>query len=350
VNIRMLRLGAIAAFGCASLQPPSSARPVPQHDLPIPTTVSPQFQALIAKAPVYEVPRTTPTTNAGWLALTNPHPEQVHQTIVTLLARLDTDMQEQTIAGVHCYIITPKAPRPGRLLVHVHGGGYVTGGGEAGLGEAIMVAGTTRIKTIAVDYRMPPDYPFPAPVDDAFAVWTAVSAKATGGKIGIFGSSTGGAMVLEVTQRAIAERARVPDAVIAGTPWSDISETGDSYFTNKYADPLVYTGNLEVMARQYAHGLDLKDPRLSPVYGSFDRFPPTLLLSGTRDLLLSDTVRVDRKLRDAGAQSELIVYEGESHGAYGAGLDYAETQTYLRDVSGFIDRRFAVPPVTSTKR
>lgn len=125
---------------------------------------------------------------------------------------------------------------------------------------------------------------------------------------------------------------------MAGTPWSDLSETGDSYFTNRYADPIIYPGVLSVAVAQYAGGLDVRDPRLSPVYGDFTGFPPTLLLAGTRDIFLSNTVRVDRKLRDAGRRSELIVYEGQSHAAYLIGPEIPETKTALDDIAAFFTR------------
>lgn len=119
------------------------------------------------------------------------------------------------------------------------------------------------------------------------------------------------------------------------------TETGDSYFTHRYADPIVYEGMLSVAATQYAGGRDLKDPDLSPVYGSFSEFPPTLLLAGARDLFLSNTVRVDRKLRDAGRRSELIVYEGQSHAAYLIGPEAPETEAALRDIAAFFGRELA---------
>ena len=88
-------------------------------------------------------------------------------------------------------------------------------------------------------------------------------------------------------------------------------------------------------------GLDLKDPRISQVYGFFDNFPPTLLLSGTRDLLLSNTIRIDRKLRDARRYRKLIVYEGKSHRAYLAELDVPQTQTATREIAALFDRHLA---------
>ncbi|MDH7638496.1 alpha/beta hydrolase fold domain-containing protein [Sphingomonas oryzagri] len=328
---------AISAAGWANAGP---VRHVPAYDLPIPSTVSPQLQAAIAKAPPSEPAASMPTTNAGWIARSNPDPARTHADVVRLLDRYRLTLTEERIGGVHCYVIAPRGRemQPGRLLVHIHGGAYTAGAGEAGVGEAILLAGASGIRTVSIDYRMPPEFSFPVPVDDAVAAWKQIVQRWPGRKIGLFGTSTGGAMVLEVTQRAIAEHFRVPDAIIAGTPWSDLSETGDSYFTNRYADPMVYQGDLSVSAAQYAHGMDLKDPRLSPIYGSFAAFPPTLLLTGTRDLFLSNTIRVDRKLRDADRHSELIVYEGESHATYLAGPDVPESVTAMKDMTAFFAR------------
>jgi epsilon-lactone hydrolase len=330
----------VAAFGITTIAAAEPVRHVPAYDLPAPSTVSPEFQDKIAKALPSIPPASMPTTNAGWDAFFNPDPAKTHSNISKLLTKFKLVLREKSVAGVHCYVITPSNPRAGekRLLMNLHGGAYTGGAGEGGVLEAVLVAGATRIETVAVDYRMPPSYPFPAAIDDAITVWREISQHHPGYKMGIFGTSSGGGMVLAVTQRAIKEHLRVPDAIMAGTPWSDLSETGDSYYTNRYADPVVYEGELSVAAKQYANGIDLKDPRLSPIYGAFSNFPPTLLLAGTRDLFLSNTVRVDRKLRDAGRRSELIVYEGQSHASYLSGIEFPETMTALRDISAFFSR------------
>lgn len=326
----------VSTVACAE----QAARRVPAHDLPVPSTVSPELQGAMAKAAPSVAPPSMPTTNAGWEAFFNPDPARTHARISALLARFRLAMTEETIDGVHCYRIVPSGPaaKPKRLLMHLHGGAHTGGAGESGLLEAVLVAGTTRIETVSVDYRMAPSDPFPTPIDDATTVWKQISRRHPGYRLGIFGTSSGGGMVLAITQRVVAAHLRVPDAIMAGTPWSDLSETGDSYSTNRYVDPIVYEGELSVAARQYANGIDLKDPRISPIYGTFSGFPPTLLLAGTRDLFLSNTVRVDRKLRDAGRRSELIVYEGQSHAAYLAGVDVPETVTALRDISVFFSR------------
>lgn len=296
------------------------------------------MQKEMSDAAAFAWPRDLPKTNDQWRAWSGADSADTQQRIQALLAKLDLDLRKETIAGVQCYVITPRKlakANAKRLLVHIHGGGYVFGVGVGGAQEAIQVAGTSGIRTIAIDYRMAPQYPYPVPTNDAFAVWKGVTARHRGYSIGLFGTSAGGAMVLAVTQRAIAEGVPPPAAIIAGTPWADLSETGDSYFTNRHLDAWNYPDILGEMARQYAQGHDMRDPQLSPVYGSFARFPPTLLFSGTRDIFLSNTVRVDRKLRDAGRDSELIVYEAQSHAGYFGDLDDPETRTWLTDVARF---------------
>lgn len=306
----------------------------------MPTTVSPRMQADIGKAGEFSWPKALPKTNAEWNGWSNPDPAETDRKIEQLKSELKIDIREERIAGVPCFVITPRTiakANARRLLVNIHGGGYVLGVGKSGISEAMLVAGTSGIRTIAIDYRMAPEHPFPVPLDDVTAVWKAVTASNPRAHIGLFGTSTGGAMVLALTQRAIAEGLPRPVAIVSGTPWSDISETGDSYFTNRHLDAWNYPDILGEMARQYANGMDLRDPRLSPVYGSFADFPQTLIISGTRDIFLSNSVRVDRKLRDAGRSTELIVYEGQSHAQYLAGLDVPETRTWLHDVARFWD-------------
>ncbi|KRB83016.1 hypothetical protein ASE00_13590 [Sphingomonas sp. Root710] len=300
--------------------------------------MSAELQARIGLTATMSFPADVPTTNDGWDRQYNPDPAANRTRIDALLVDNNLVMEKKDIGGVHCYHIIPRElgdPENGCTIVNFHGGGYVGGRGEAGLNEALFVASVGRLATVAVDYRMPPEHPFPAAVDDADAVWLTLSSQLGPARVGLFGTSAGGGIILCLVQRLIARREAVPGAIVCGTPWSDLSETGDSYFVNRYADIVRYEGSLGVKALQYAGGRDLKDPLLSPVYGDFHGFPPTLLLSGTRDLFLSNTVRVERKLRDAGASSHLIVYEGQSHGRYLSGLDVPETRVAAQDMASF---------------
>ena len=230
-----------------------------------------------------------------------------------------------------------------RLLVHVHGGGYVLGPGEAGNREAILMARYGRMKVISIDYRMPPDFPYPAALDDAMAVWRELVKTNDPKKMAIFGTSTGGGMTLAMVLRAKAEKLPLPAAIAPGTPWSDMTKTGDSYFANEMVDNVLVSndGWLGDAAKLYANGHDLKDPLLSPVYGDFHGFPPTVLTTGTRDLFLSNTVRVHRKLREVGVEAVLNVFEGQSHAQYLASPYAPETKEALGEIAQFFDAHLA---------
>jgi monoterpene epsilon-lactone hydrolase len=323
----------------AALEDPRP-RIVPSRSLPVPDTVSLEMQKAI-NLPEISTQFEFPQSAEEWKALDAQRKQGFEQQSAELSARFGVTRTPQTIGGVNCYVITPKlvaAENRNRLLINVHGGGYVFQSGEAGTIEGIWMAGFTGLKVIAVDYRMPPDHPFPAAVDDSMAVWREAVKRASPSNIGLFGGSAGGGLALSIVQRAKKEGLQLPAAIMAGTPWSDLSKTGDSYFTNAGVDNVVvtYEGLLEAAAKLYANGRDLKDPLLSPVYGDFGGFPPTFLVTGTRDLFLSNTVRVHRKLRTAGVETQLEVYEGLSHGQ-NFFTDAPEATELYSDVAKFFD-------------
>lgn len=314
----------------------------PAETIPVPVEgVSPAAQALIA-APFPPHFNADPKSAAEWKDLIERRAAVIRAALPAMQAKLAVDVQPAVIGGVKAYIVTPKSmpeANKNRLLVHVHGGGYVFGPGEAALPEALMIAGFGGYKVISVDYRMPPDFPYPAAMDDAMAVWKAAVTMADPKNMAILGTSTGGAMTLAMVHRAKQEGLPLPAAIAPGTPWSDITDTGDTYKSNEWVDNILVTwdGWLGRAARLYAAGHDLRDPQLSPIYGDFSRFPPAILTSGTRDLFLSNTVRTHRALKRAGVVAELNVYEGQSHAQYMGNVDAPETREAFTDIARFFD-------------
>ncbi|MCP1974169.1 alpha/beta hydrolase [Bradyrhizobium elkanii] len=304
--------------------------------------VSAEMQAMIG-APYPPHFNADPKTPAEWKELIDRRAKLLIAGIPALKAKLGVKVEETRLAGVHCYIVTPNKialENRRRLLIHVHGGGYVFGPGEAALPEAIMMAGFGGFKVLSVDYRMPPDFPYPAAMDDAMAVWKEVLKSHERHRLAIFGTSTGGAMTLAMVLRARDEKLPLPAAIAPGTPWSDIDKIGDSYASNEWVDNVLVTwdGWLGRAAKLYANGTSLKNPYISPIYGDFKGFPPTILTSGTRDLFLSNTVRTHRKLRRAGVIADLNVYEGQSHAQYQFNVDAPETKEAFTDIARFFDR------------
>jgi acetyl esterase/lipase len=320
----------------------SSALTVPSRTIPVPETVSPLLQEEIAKGPGADRRNLKiPLSADEWRTAQSETAAELLPYIKRWREHYDVIVDETTIAGVHCYIVMPHSiasRNRNRLLVNLHGGGYVWGGGKSGLLEAIQMAALTGLKVIAVDYSLPPDRPFPAGMNDALAVWRSLVHSHSPASLGLFGTSAGGGMALALVQRAKQEGLPLPAAIMAGTPWSDLSKTGDSYFTNDGVDVglVTYDGRLKAQAELYANGIDLKDSRLSPVYGDFAGFPPTYLATGTRDLFLSNTVRVYRKLKQAGATVELDVLEAQSHAQY-LTLNAPETVDFYANIARFFD-------------
>ena len=307
--------------------------------------VSPEMLAMIG-APYPPHFNADPKSAAEWKELIDRRAKLAIANIPAMKEKLGVKVEETKIAGVHCFIVTPaKIPTENRrrLLVHVHGGGYVFGPGEAAIPEAIMMAGYGGFKVISVDYRMPPDFPYPAAMDDAMAVWKEVVKTNDPRRMAIFGTSTGGAMTLAMVLRAKDEKLPRPAAIAPGTPWADIGNIGDTYESNEWVDNVLVTWNgwLGRAAKLYANGESLKNPYISPIYGDFKGFPPTILTSGTRDLFLSNTVRTHRKLRRAGVVADLNIYEGQSHAQYQFNISAPETREAFTDIAKFFDKHLA---------
>jgi len=292
--------------------------------VPVPADVSPEMQEVIRRSTYEPLPlHWIPKTEDEWRAQASSQDERGRETTVALRKVLSVSVSSGLTAGVRTYTVTPTKLQPrnsNRVFVHLHEGGYVAGSGEAGLSEAILLAHYTQMKVVSVDYRMPPENPFPAAVDDGVSVWKEVVRTVKPGNAGLGGNSAGGGLALAVVMRLEQLKLPLPGAIYAGAPQADLTAGGDSIATNRCFDRAGASGSsntyLLAAARLYAGSHDMRDPLISPVFGSFSQFPPTILVAGTRDLFLSDTVRVHRKLRAAGVQADLHVFEAMSHGDF----------------------------------
>jgi monoterpene epsilon-lactone hydrolase len=329
-----------AAVACAQ-SVPLAPREVPAKTIPVPNTVSPELQQIIAQ-PLRTAWNTPPTTPEGWKQLAESIRAAAAPNVEAMRQRLKVKVEPGTMAGVRIYTVTPEKVLPensDRVLVQIHGGCYVLNPAEAALPEAMLIASIGGYRVIAVDYRMPPEAYFPAALDDSMAVYKEVIAKTDPKRVGLIGTSAGGALVLEMGLRAKQLGLPLPGAIASGTPMSDSTKTGDTFYTNALLDNVLVSteGFCDAAAAFYAKGHDLKDPLISPIYGDMSGFPPTILTSGTRDLLLSNTVRVHRKLRNLGIDSFLQVYEGQSHAQYGRDDRIPEVREAFTEIGTFMN-------------
>lgn len=323
-----------------------NVREIPSRTLPVPDTVSPRMQTLIAR-PFDPSFNTVPDSTAAWKQRVDNAARLTIAALPAMREALGVSVEPTIIAGVKAFIVTPKAipaRNRNRVLMHLHGGARVLNPGEAGTPEAIQMAGHGGFRVISVDYRMPPDFPFPAALDDAVSVYRAILDTTDAKRVGIFGCSAGGSLTFTTLYRARMENMPMPGAIAPGSPTVDLTKTGDTLFINDGIDNVIGSqdGFIRETALLYANGRDLRDPLLSPIYGDVSGLPPAILTSGTRDLYLSNTVRMHRKLRAAGIEAVLQLWEGQSHVQYVADFTAPETKEYHDEVAGFFDRHLAV--------
>ena len=336
-------LSTIAALAAPlALAQTAPGREIPARTLTAPATVSPQIQKIVS-GPLSPTWNVITKTADEWKAQVATVAAAAVKGLPAMREALKVSIEPMTIDGVKAFMLTPAVIKPenrNRLLIHVHGGCYVNGPGESGTSEATMMAGFGGFKVLSVDYRMPPDHPFPAALDDAMTVWKAAQKMAPAKNMAIIGSSAGGGLTLAMVLKAKMDKLPLPGAIAPGTPMSDLTGVGDSFQTNAFVDNVLvtYGASCDIRAAMYANGRDLKDPLLSPVYGDMAGFPPTILSTGTRDLLLSNTVRVHRKLRQAGAVADLVVHEGMPHGGWYRDYTAPETKESFEEIARFFDR------------
>jgi acetyl esterase/lipase len=258
-----------------------------------------------------------------------------------LAEALSVGVKRATIAGVPVFWITPPEVDPRhdkQLFVHVHGGAYVLNGGEAATTEAVLHAALTGMRVISIDYRMAPDHPAPAAIDDVVAVWKELLQKHRSSTLALGGTSAGGGLAMASVHRFKELDLDLPGALFVGTPASDVGYAGDTKYINEGIDRSLvsWEGGVAEAISLYVGDFAYDHPYVSPIYGDFSGFPPTYVIAGTRDLMLSDAVRAHRKLRAAGVEADLHVYEGHSHGDYLVLWNEPDGREHFRELKAFL--------------
>lgn len=250
--------------------------------------------------------------------------------------RSTVDTTEASEATIH--VATPETlVREDCAYLDIHGGALVLGGGEACRTGARLQADQHGVRVFSVDYRMPPKFAYPAGLDDCLAAYRKLLAHYSPNAIVIGGRSAGGNLAAATLLRAKVEGLPLPAGLVLLSPQVDLTESGDSFECNQMLD-VVLPSSLMNNNQLYANGGDLSHPYLSPLFGDLTGFPPTFLQSGTRDLFLSNAVRMHRALRRVGTQAELHVFEAMPHGGFQGGTP--EDAELEKEVSRFVHERW----------
>jgi monoterpene epsilon-lactone hydrolase len=280
--------------------------------VPVPTTISPEAQKWLGKVVSDEASPETPIAQmrAGvdrWQSGAGAVSKKMYP----------ANVAADTVAGIPVRVVTPLTIAPEKtdfVLMNLHGGGFRVDSGS--LTESIPMANLTGIKVVSVLYRMAPEHPFPAAVDDAVAVYKELLKKYKPSHIAIYGTSAGAILTAEVTVKLKQLKLPMPAATGIFSGMGDFSKNGDSqslYGLNGFSGHLDAPKGVAPEMGTYSGATDARNPVLSPMYADVTGFPPTLFITSGRDLLLSGTTILHRKYLKAGVKAELVVFEALPH-------------------------------------
>lgn len=236
-----------------------------------------------------------------------------------------------------CWII-PKDERRQGVILYLHGGGYACGGLEYAQGFGSILAVQTGTKVFCAAYRLAPEHPFPAAVEDALEAYKYLLGKGYGPEhITLCGESAGGGLCYSSCLKLKELGLALPCGIIAISPWTDLTASGESYEKNKDIDPTMSLQTLQFYADHYT--TDRKNPLVSPLFGDLNDMPPSLIFVGAEEIMLSDATGMDEALRSAGCKSQLVVKPERWHGYLLFNL--TEDQADFAAINRFLDRNMA---------
>ena len=227
----------------------------------------------------------------------------------------DVERRKFRLGKIRCEEVKPLfAHNPDYVILHCHGGGYVSGGLDYAGNLAVKLAMATGFTVYSFAYRLAPEHPYPAATEDVNAVWEYITGNiAEADHVFLSGDSAGGNMALCLTQRLLAEGKSVPRELLLFSPWTDMTGTAESYETNKDIDPILTKEFVMYSAKAYMGDRDPEDAVFSPLFGSFENFPPVYIMAGRNGILIDDSVKLKERIDQAGGTAELDIEEKGWH-------------------------------------
>lgn len=223
-------------------------------------------------------------------------------------------IEHERLGGVIAEWVIPDNAGPAPIVFHLHGGGYVLGEPSGSRPLTTALALSTSARVVSIDYRLAPEHPFPAAVDDALKAYRAlVNSTGSEQKIAIGGESAGGGLAIALLLAARDAGLPMPACAFVISPWTDLTCTAETFDTRGSLDPLLTRRSLKEMGDAYLAGANAKNPLASPLFGDLSGLPPLLIQVGSDEVLLDDARLLDEHARSAGVSSEFEIWEGMIH-------------------------------------
>jgi acetyl esterase/lipase len=255
----------------------------------------------------------------------------------------EVEEEDGALGGVPALRVATPTSHPGRHVLYLHGGGYVAGSPELYRHLLWRFAEAAGAQVAALAYRLAPEHPFPAALDDAVAAWHGLLAEgADPGLTAVIGDSAGGGLALALALRLRDAAAPLPTAIVGMSPWTDLALTGASLRSNAAVDPMLNADDIPHLAARYLAGADPCHPYASPLYGDPEGLPPTLIQVGSDEILRDDAVRMAERMRQAGCRIDLEIWPRMPHVWHGFAPVMPEARAAIARIGAFV-RQHAGP-------
>jgi monoterpene epsilon-lactone hydrolase len=253
-----------------------------------------------------------------------------------------TKIEAVVAGGVKADWFTTPESENDRVILYLHGGGYIFGSPTSHRGIISRLAKAARARVLALDYRLAPEHPFPAAVEDSTAAYRWLLEQGyKPSKIALAGDSAGGGLTIATLVALREAKTPLPAAAVPISPWVDLEGTGESMKTRAAVDPMVQKEGIAGIAAQYLGQTDPKNPLAAPLYADLKGLPPLLIHVGDAETLLSDATRIAEKAKQAGVKVDLKIYPEMIHVWHLFADILPEAQQAIEEIGGFVRLRTA---------
>ena len=240
--------------------------------------------------------------------------ERFEKTAIFLGGAPDARVEKVDAGGVPSEWVMAPGCDTGRAILYLHGGGYAIGSLNTHRRLAYDISVASAAKVLLIDYRLAPEHPFPAAIDDAAAAWRWLLQQGfAANRMAIAGDSAGGGLTIATLVNLRDQKLSLPACAVAISPWVDLEGVGNSMTTRSAQDPMVQKDGLLWMAKMYLNGKDSKTPLAAPLHADLKGLPPTLVQVGTAETLLDDAIRIAEKMHAAGVDARLAIWPNQLH-------------------------------------
>lgn len=227
----------------------------------------------------------------------------------------EVSIKEIELEGIHGeWISVNRAHMKKYIILYCHGGGYSTGSSLYARTLTTKLATSTSMDVLCFDYRLAPEHPYPAATEDAMKIWNYIMLLGYGARdIIVAGDSAGGNLALSLVMKLKMENRLLPRGIMLMSPWTDLTSSGKSHITKADIDPVLNANYINEMIENYAKDENLKNPLISPLFGSYEGFPPTYIQVGSNEILLNDSTMLHKKMVKENVSVKIDVFKGMWH-------------------------------------